>query len=197
MIDQADQAEPLRHRNDIRREQDLPVILFHADQAFVEGRLARARFHHRFERHHHPPFVEGGDDLVGDADVDAALGVALDVRAPQRQRPGAAPLGGIERLLGAVDRLLGVARMARHADRADRCGDRDRAGFGRHHLVADAGQKPLGGDIGVVDGAVLQDHPELVAGEAAEHVAGAQPRADAPRRFPKSPRPRHRSRRRR
>ena len=41
------------------------------------------------------------------------------------------------------------------------------------------GQEALGGDIGVVDGAVPQDQPELVAGESAEHVAAAQPRADA------------------
>ena len=81
--------------------------------------------------------------------------------------------------MGAVDRLVGVARVARHADRADRGGDGDRSGFGRHHLVANAGQKPLGGDIHVVDRAVLQDQPELVAGEAAEHVAAAQPRTDA------------------
>ena len=69
--------------------------------------------------------------------------------------------------------------MARHADRADRRRHRDRAGFGRHHLVANAGQKPLGGDIDVVDGAVPQDQAELVAGEPAEHVAAAQPGADA------------------
>ena len=69
--------------------------------------------------------------------------------------------------------------MAWHADRADRCRDRYRTGFGRHHLVADAGQEPLGRDIGVVDGAVAQDQSEFVAGETPEHVAAAQPRADA------------------
>ena len=108
MIDQPDQAELLRHRNDVRRQQHLPVILLHADQALVERRLARARFHHRLERHHDPALVERGDDLVGDADIDAALGVALDIRAPQPKRSGAAALRGIERLLGAVDRLVGV-----------------------------------------------------------------------------------------
>ena len=183
VIDQPDQAELLGDRNDVRRQQNLPVILLHADQAFVERRLARARLHHRLERHHDPALVERGDDLVGDADIDAALGVALDIRPPQRKRPGAAALRHIERFLGAVDRLVGVARVARHADRADRGGDRDRAGFGRHHLVANAGQKPLGGDIHVVDGAVLQDQPELVAGEPAEHVAAAQPRANPPGHF--------------
>ena len=49
----------------------------------------------------------------------------------------------------------------------------------RHHVVADRGQEALGGDVHVFDGAVLQDQAELVAGEAAEHVAAAQPRADA------------------
>jgi hypothetical protein len=69
------------------------------------------------------------------------------------------------------------------SDRADRCGDRDRAGFGRHHVVANAGQKPLGGDIDVVDGAIPQDQPEFVAGEPAEHIAGPQPGTNAPGDF--------------
>ena len=183
VIDQPDQAELFRDRDDIRRQQNLAVVLLHAHQAFVERGIARARLDHRLERHHDPALVERGDDLVGDADIDAALGVALDIRAPHRKRPGAAALGAIERFMGAVDRLVGVARVARHADRADRRGDRDRAGFGRHHLVANAGQEPLGGDIHVVDGAVLQDQPELVAGEPAEHVAAAQPRANASGHF--------------
>ena len=98
---------------------------------------------------------------------------------PQRERSGAAALGAIERFLGAVDGLIGIAGIARDADRADRGRYRDRAGYGRDHLVADAGQEALGRGIGVVDRAVPQDQPELVAGESAEHVAAAQPGADA------------------
>ena len=181
MIDQTDQAEPLGDRDDIRRQQHLPVIPFHPYQTFVERGPPRARLNHRLVGHHDPPLVERGNDLVGDADIDAALGVAFDIRPPHRIRPGAAALGAVERLVGAVDRLIGVARVAGHADRADRRGDRDRARLGRHHVVANGGQKPLGGDVHVVDGAVLEDQAELVAGEAAEHVAAAQPGADAAR----------------
>ena len=197
VIDQADQAEPLRDRHDIGRQQDLAVVLLHPHQAFVERGLARARLHHRLERRHDAALVERGDDLVGDADIDAALRVALDIGPPQRERAGAAALGAVERFLGAVDRLIGVAGVARHADCADRGRHRHRPGFGRHHLVANAGQKTLGRDVGVVDGAVLQDQAELVAGEPAEHVAAAQPRANAPARLRRSRRRRHRSRRRR
>ena len=93
VIDQADQAEPLRHRNDVGRQQHLAVVLLHADQALVERRIARARLHHRLERHHDAALVERGDDLVGDADIDPALGVALDIRTPHRERSGAAALG--------------------------------------------------------------------------------------------------------
>ena len=178
MIDQADQPEPLRHRYDIGREQHLAVALLHPHQAFVERRLARARSHDRLERRDDAAVVQRGDDLVGDADVDAALRVALDIGPPQPERAGTAALGGIQRFLGAVDRFIGIAGIAGNADRADRGRHRHRTGPGRHHLVADAGEETLGGDIGVVDGAVLQDQAELVAGEAAEHVAGAQPRAD-------------------
>ncbi len=71
--------------------------------------------------------------------------------------------------------------MAQDGDGADRGRHRHRAGLGRHHLVADGGEEALGRDIGVVDGAVAQDQAELVAGEATEHVAAAQPRPNPPR----------------
>ena len=174
VIDQAYQAELLGDRDDIGRQQNLAVILLHADQALVERRLARAGFHHGLERHHDPALVERGDDLVGDADIDAALGVALDIRTPHQKRPGAAVFRHIQRFMGAVDGLVGIAGVTRHADRPDRCRDRDRTGLGRHDLVTNAGQKPFGGDIHVVDGAVLQDQPEFVAGKPAEHIAAAQ-----------------------
>ncbi len=57
--------------------------------------------------------------------------------------------------------------------------DGDRPGIGWHHLVANAGQKALGGNVHVVDAAVLQYEAEFVAGEPAEYVAAAQPRANA------------------
>ena len=110
MIDQADQAEPLGNRHDIRRQQHLSVILFHPHQAFVERRPPRSRLDHRLVGHHDPPLVERGNDLVGDADIDAALGFAFDIRPPHRIRSGAAALGTVERLVGAVNRLIGVAR---------------------------------------------------------------------------------------
>ncbi len=179
MIDQAYQAELLGYGDDVRRQQNLPVILLHADQALVERSIARTRLHYRLERHHDPALIERSDDFVGDADIDTALGVALDIRPPQRERAGAAALRHVERFMGAVDRLVGAARVARHADDANRRGHRDRAGFGRYHFVANGGQKPLGGDIHIVDRTVLQDQPEFIAGEPAEHVAAAQPRANA------------------
>jgi hypothetical protein len=82
VIDQPDQAELFRDRNDIGRQQRLPVRLLHPHQAFVERRLSRACFHDRLERRDDAALVERGDDLVGDADVDAALGVAFDIRTP-------------------------------------------------------------------------------------------------------------------
>ena len=179
MIDQSDQAEPLGDGNDIGRQQHLAVFLLHPHQAFVERGVARTRLDDGLERHDDSPVVQRGDDLVGDADIDAALGVALDIRLPQRQRSGTAALGGVERFLGTVDRLVGVARIARHADRADRRRHRHGAGFGRHHLVANSGEEALGGDVDVVDRAVAQDQAKFVAGKSPEHVAAAQPRANS------------------
>src|SRR3569623_1001165 len=122
--------------------------------------------HYRLVGEHDAALVERSDDLVGDADVAAALRVTLGGRAPGGERAGTAALGGSQRLVRAADRLVGVARVTRYADRADRGGDRDRARFRRHHLVADSGEKTLGGNVHVLDGAVLQDQAELVAGEA-------------------------------
>ena len=183
VIDQPDQAELLGDGDDVRRQQHLAVALLHPHQAFVEGGLPRSGVDHRLERHHDAPLVERGDDLVGDADIDPALGVALGIGTPQRERAGAAALGHVQGFLGAVDRLVGVARVARHADRADRRRHRNRTRLGRHHVIANPGEEALGRDIDVVDGAVLQDQSELVAREAAEHVAAAQPRADPARGF--------------
>ena len=86
MIDQADQPEPFRDRDDVGRQQHLAVVLLHADQALVESGIARAGIHHRLEGHGDAAIVERGDDFVGDANIHPALGVALDIRAPQRKR---------------------------------------------------------------------------------------------------------------
>ncbi len=178
MIDHADQSEFLRHRHHVRREQELAVLLTHAHQALVERRFARACIDHRFEGGEDATLVQRGDDLVGDTDVDPALRVALDIGPPHRERTAAAAFRGLENFLGTVDRFIGVTRVTRGTDRADRGGDRDRAGSGRHDVIANARQKPLGGDIHVIDRAVLQDQSELVAGETAEHIPAAQSRAD-------------------
>ena len=82
VIDQPDQAQSLGDRNDIGRQQRLPIRLLHPHQALVERRLPRARFDHRLERRDDAALVQRGDDLVGDADIDAALGIARDIRTP-------------------------------------------------------------------------------------------------------------------
>ena len=153
----------------------------HPHQAFIEGSLLRVRLHHRLERDHEAAVVQRGDDFVGDADVDAPLRLALDIRQPAGERARAPALGAFERLLRAADHVIGGARIARHVDAADRHRHRDGTEMGRHHVLANADQKPFGGDLHLVDRAVFQDHPELVAGEAPEHVAAAQPRTQAHR----------------
>ena len=124
VIDETDQAELLRHRHNVRREQELAILLLHPHQAFVERRLTRTRIDHGLEGGEDAALVQRGDDLVGDADVDAALRIALDVRTPHRERAGAAALCRLEDFLGPVDCFIGGPRIARAADRADRGGDR-------------------------------------------------------------------------
>ncbi|MGY2931632.1 hypothetical protein ACVWZ6_001234 [Bradyrhizobium sp. GM6.1] len=145
----------------------------------MKGAVARKGGNYRLIGKLDAALIQCGDDLVGDADVDAALGVARGIRAPGCERADAALFRGVQGLVGAIDGFIGVAGIARHADRADRGGDRHRSGFGRHHLVANAGEETFGSHVHVIDGAVLQDQAELVAGEAAEHVAAAQARANA------------------
>ena len=69
--------------------------------------------------------------------------------------------------------------MTRRGDAADRDGDRDRPGPGRHHVVADAREHPLGRNRHVVGHAVAQHQAEFVAGETAERVLAAHPGAHA------------------
>ena len=86
-----------------------PSRLFHPHQALVERGLPRARLDHRLERRDDAALVQRGDDLVGDADVDTALGITRGIRTPQRERTDAAALGRVERLMNAVDGLVGIA----------------------------------------------------------------------------------------
>jgi hypothetical protein len=58
-------------------------------------------------------------------------------------------------------------------------GGGDRAGGGLHHLVADAGDQPVGGDQQIIRRAIVQDDAELVAGHAPEMVFPAQLRMHA------------------
>ena len=87
VVDQPDQAQSLGDRDDIGRQQRLAVLLLHPHQAFVERRLPRARLDHRLERRDDAALVQRGDDLVGDADVDAALGIAFDIRRHSANDP--------------------------------------------------------------------------------------------------------------
>ena len=143
---------------------------------------ARVRIDHRLERQQDAPLVERADDLVGRPHVLAAQRVALDVRAIDLERAVALGLGVVERLLRAGEDFRHGAGVARRGDAADRDGDRDRPGGRADHVVAHAGQQALAGLLHVFGRAVVEDHGELVAGEAAEMVAaahlGAQPLGD-------------------
>ena len=95
----------------------------------------------------------------------------------KRARPPA--LGGVECFLGARKNLVDIGGMARRDDPADGAGDGDRT-CGRHHdVIADHGQKPLGGDADFVRRAILQNDPELVAGKAADDIEAAHATAQA------------------
>ena len=126
-----------------------------------------------------PPFVERGDDLVGGAHIFPAQRFALDIGPVGQERAAALVLRGVEALLGAGQHFGDAAGMARRCDAADRHRYRDRPGVGRHHLVAHAGEQPLGGDRHVVGRAVAQHQAELVAGKTAERVLAAHPAAHA------------------
>ena len=176
MIDQADQAEPFGDRHDVRCEQK-PVVVAHAHEALVERGLARGRRHHRLEGDDETAVVQRRDDLVGDADVDAPLRLALDIRQPGHERAGAALFCGLQRFLRAAHHIVGGARIARHVDAADRHGDGDRTRLRRHDLVAQRREKALRRDLHLVDRAVLQDQGRACCrrnGRARRHRAAVR-----------------------
>ena len=80
VVDETDQPEALRNRNDVAGAQQGAVAAHDPHQAFMEHRLARNRFDHRLERNQDATLVERCDDLVGRAHVLAAHGFALDAR---------------------------------------------------------------------------------------------------------------------
>ena len=120
MIEQADQAEPLRDRNHLLRGNQRAVGAADAHQALMECRLPRLRVDHRLERDQDAALVERGDDLVGRAHVLAAHRVTLDVRTIELERALTLGLGGIERLLGARKDFRHGLGVARRGDAAER-----------------------------------------------------------------------------
>ena len=81
--------------------------------------------------------------------------------------------------LGAGQNLRHAARVTRRRHPADRHGDGDRTGGGRHHLVADSGKQAIGGGRHVVRRAFGEHDTELGAGIAAERILAAHPATDA------------------
>ena len=70
--------------------------------------------------------------------------------------------------------------MARRRDAADRDAGGDRTMRGAHDVLAHRGEEPVRRRDQVVGRAGLEHHAELVRGEAAERIADAHARADAP-----------------
>ncbi len=71
--------------------------------------------------------VQRSHDLVGDADIDAALGIALHVRPPQGKAAVAAARA-LFRASCAVDGFVDVLRIAGNADGAEKGGGSPRPG---------------------------------------------------------------------
>jgi hypothetical protein len=87
--------------------------------------------------------------------------------------------GGIEALLRAGEHFRHAAGMARRRDAADGHGDRDRAGAGRHHVVAHPASMrsaAIAMSSGVQSRSTM---PNLLPEKAAERVLAAHPAAHA------------------
>ena len=179
MIEQANETEALRPRNEFVDRQKAPVRAPDPHQALVASGTARADLDDRLEHDEDATLVERGDDLVGRMDVGLALDLALWIGAIGLER--AVPFGAcaVERILGAGEHVVRHAGMTRRRDAADRHGRGHRAGLGLEHVVTDSGKQAIRRDRQVVRCAVVQDDPELVAGYASEMILPAHLRVQA------------------
>ncbi len=125
--------------------------------------------------------------VLGDRLAQHALQLALvadghvHFRREDAREAAAVGLGPVERHVGPADQVVGLDRAV--GDQGDPDAGADRDGAVDHQVVlADGADQPLGGlqDIGAV-GDVAQQHLELVAAEARDHVAGTHGLADAAR----------------
>ena len=136
VVEQAHQTEPFRDRNDVVRRDQAAVGAPDAHQALVERGPPVSRRSHGLVGEKNAPLVERGDDLVGRAHIVAAQRFALDIGPVGQERAATPGLGGVEALLRAGKNFRHAAGVTRRRDPADRDGDRDRSGAGRHHLIA-------------------------------------------------------------
>ena len=71
VVDQPDEAEPLRQRDELARRNEHPVGAFEAEEALLEAGLARPEVDDRLEGEAEPLFVEGTDQLARERRIAA------------------------------------------------------------------------------------------------------------------------------
>lgn len=172
-VDLADEAELLDEGDEFAGRHDAPIVGPHPEKALVKADGTLARQDHGLEGECqavgaecrlyllHDPHVAAhamalvfGEPVEGELVATATLGLQLG-----GNRPGDDVKGGLGR--------------PRKDDATDRNGDRHRAGPGLYGRLAHRQNHPLGRRLGLGLIATVEQHAELVALDATDHVTGA------------------------
>ena len=156
------------------RRQDRAIGLRHAQQAFVMRHPAAARLHDGLEGQHQAIVLQGLHHIVGDGHVAQSRRFAAGGRLMGGKAVAAIGARLVQSLLGAQHGFLAGVRGRRQPHRAHADGGGDHAAARLHDTAAHRSAQPRRHDRDFLFRAVLQDHAELVAGGAADHVAAAQ-----------------------
>ncbi len=170
-VDQADEAQLLDRGHEIAGQHHLAVLADHAQQAFVMVGGAGVARHHRLIGEDQAVVLERALHPLAQRHAETVAAALLlgDLVGHEAIAAGALGLG--QRGFGAGHDVVGGLGLLGERRAADRDGGIDRAGDGVDRHLAHRGQDLLGGDGGVLLGAIRQHDAEAVAADAADDVA--------------------------
>ena len=173
-VDQADQPQLFRRRDELACRRNGTVLAPHAQQAFIFDDLTRMSVDDRLIGEDQALALERGHHFVGHRHEAQAGAFALRRTLIHIETVAAAAAGALQGFFGAQHGFLAGGGARRQPHRTDRRGRGDLARPRIDHAAADGGAQTVGHGGDFAAAAILQDDSEFVAGRTADDVGGAQ-----------------------
>ncbi len=159
-------------RDELIRRDQLALLAAHAHHDFVEA--ADAGLAERLDRLVHefqPVLLDRARDLRDPAHL--AMPVAAAVVVIELDAVATAILGRVAGHVGGTQQRRGTLDVGAHLDHADARADRERRTVPAETMVADGLPHRVGDAARLLERAIGEQHAELIAAEARDHVTAA------------------------